>query len=313
MIVLPGGGSVRIRSADNPDGLRGEGLDLAVLDECAFIDGDAWREAVRPALSDRQGRALFISTPKGRNWFWDLYQRGVSGEEGWSSHQFPTSTNPYILPEEIEAAKRDLADLVFRQEFLAEFVDFEGTVFRRIQEAATSQQLDGPEHGRQYAAGVDLASSVDYTVCTVLDIQARRMVYMDRFNRVDYNVLEDRLAALHDRWHLSSMTVETNGIGQPVLDALYARGLPLVPFTTTSATKQAIITGLQSAFEHGAISIIPDQVLIGELLSFEGRRSPSGAYTYSAPPGQHDDCVMSLAIAWHSISPDTWVSVGGYR
>ena len=76
MVALPSGGTVQVRSADDPQSLRGEGLDFCVLDECAFMREEAWSEALRPALSDRQGRAMFISTPKGRNWFWRLWQRG---------------------------------------------------------------------------------------------------------------------------------------------------------------------------------------------------------------------------------------------
>jgi hypothetical protein len=79
LVMLPGGGSVQVRSADNPQSLRGEGLDFLVMDECAFIPEAAWTEALRPALSDRLGRALFISTPKGRNWFWRLFVRGQAG------------------------------------------------------------------------------------------------------------------------------------------------------------------------------------------------------------------------------------------
>ena len=98
------------------------------------------------------------------------------------------------------------------------------------------------------------------------------------------------------------MTIEANSIGQPPIDALNKRDMSIIPFTTTSATKQAIITGLQAAFEHGEIGIPNNPVLIGELLSFESKRSPSGSFTYSAPEGLHDDCVMSLGIAWYSIS-----------
>ena len=125
-VEFPGGGEVRVRSADNPDSLRGDGLDLVVLDECAFIKREAWTEALRPALSDRQGKALFISTPKGRNHFWELYQRGVRQEEGWQSFTFPTNTNPFMMQCEIAAAERDLPEMIFRQEYLAEFVDDSG-------------------------------------------------------------------------------------------------------------------------------------------------------------------------------------------
>jgi phage terminase large subunit-like protein len=301
MVTLPGGGFVAVRSADNPDSLRGEGLDFVVMDECAFMQREAWTEAIRPALSDRLGKALFISTPKGRNWFWENYQRGINGEQGWQSWTYPTSTNPFIDKGEIEAAKRDLPEIIFRQEYLAEFVDDSGGVFRRVQEAAILTPQE-PQPGRQYVAGVDVAASVDYTVVTVMDAESKEMVYMDRFNRVDYPVLIDRLESVYHRYHLTSMTVESNSIGRPVIDELVSRGLNIVPFTTTSATKQGIIQNLQSAFENGQIRVLDEPVLIGELLSFEAKRNASGSFSYSAPDGMHDDCVMSLAIAWHGVN-----------
>jgi len=305
MVTLPGGGFVAVRSADNPDSLRGEGLDFVVMDECAFMQKEAWTEAIRPALSDRQGKALFISTPKGRNWFWEIYQRGVRGEEGWQAWTFPTSSNPFIDVAKVEAAKRDLPEIIFRQEYLAEFIESDGGVFRRIQEAAILEPQE-PEPAGQYVAGVDVASSVDFTVVTVMDVKNKNMVFMDRFNRVDYATLEDRLEAIYRRWHLDTMKVESNSIGQPVIDHLYSKGLSIIPFTTTSATKQAIIQALQSAFEHGEIRIINDPVLVGELLSFESKRSPSGGFSYSAPSGMHDDTVMSLAIAWSALAGGLW-------
>jgi phage terminase large subunit-like protein len=297
VVILPGGGFVAVRSADNPDSLRGEGLNFVVMDECAFMQREAWTEAIRPALSDRLGKALFISTPKGRNWFWENYQRGINGEEGWQSWTFPTSSNPYIEASEIEAAKRDLPEIIFRQEYLADFIDDSGGVFRRVQEAAVLEPQE-PQPGRQYVAGVDVASSVDFTVVSVLDVESKEMVYLDRFNRVDYPVLIDRLESVYHRYSLTSMVVESNSIGRPVIDELVSRGLNIVPFTTTSATKQAIIQSLQSAFENGLIRVLDEPVLVGELLSFESKRNASGSFSYSAPDGMHDDCVMSLAIAW---------------
>lgn len=304
-VEYPKGGEVRVRSADNPDSLRGEGLDLAVLDECAFMREETWSEAIRPALADRLGRAVFISTPKGRSWFWRLYQNGINGADGWESWQLPTVDNPFIEPSEIEAAREQLPEIIFRQEFLAEFIDSDGGVFRRVQEAAVLQPSQ-PDMNRQYVAGVDVASSVDYTVVVVLDAESKDMVHIDRFNRVDYPVLIDRLAAVYSRWNLSGMTIEANSIGRPVIDHMLERGLAVQPFTTTSGTKQTIIQGLQSAFEHDNIRIINDPVLVGELLSFEGKRNASGSFSYSAPDGMHDDTVMALAIAWNACNSSAW-------
>jgi len=299
-VILPGGGSVAVRSADNPDSLRGEGLDFVVMDEAAYIAPEAWSEAVRPALSDRQGRALFISTPRGRNWFWDIHRKGDS-DSGWSSFTFPTSANPFMPAGEIEVARAELPEIIFRQEYLAEFVDSEGMVFRRVHEAAVLDDLGAPIAGHQYVMGVDVASAVDYTVVTIMDANTREAVHIDRFNRVDYPVLEDRIAGAYQRWHATGAVIEANSIGQGVIDHLAGRGMVIVPFTTTNVTKHAIITDLQSAFEHDRVKIVNDPVLIGELLSFESRKTTSGNITYSAPDGQHDDCVMSLAFAWHAV------------
>ena len=300
MVLFPGGGFVAIRSADNPDSLRGEGLDFVVMDECAFMQPEAWSEAIRPALSDRLGKALFISTPRGRNFFWDLYRRG-GVDPDWASFTYPTSANPYIQPSEIEAARAELPEIIFNQEYLADFVDSEGAVFRRIRDAAILQPLEQPLEGHQYSAGVYVAAAVDYTVITVLDVNTREMVALDRFNRVDYPVLEDRIAAAYAKWNMIGMVVEANSIGQGVIDHLHNRGMNIIPFTTTNTSKHGIIQSLQSAFEHGQIKILDNPVLVGELLSFESKKTTSGNFTYSAPEGQHDDCVMSLALAWYAL------------
>jgi len=306
MIVFPGGGSVTVRSAEDPDKLRGDSLDLAVFDEAAYIKPEAWTHAVRPTLTDRHGKAMFFSTPAGRNHFWEKYQNGIRQENGWQSWLFPTSANPLMDPEEIEAAKRLLPEMIFRQEYLAEFVDDQGGVFRRVQEAAILSPQD-PQPNRQYIAGVDVAASVDFTVVSVFDVESKEMVYLDRFNRVDYPVLIDRLDSVYKRYHLDSMVVESNSIGRPVIDELVTRGLNIVPFNTTSATKQSIIQSLQSAFENGQIRVLNDPVLVGELLSFEAKRNASGSFSYSAPDGMHDDCVMSLAIAWSGMKEQVTV------
>lgn len=304
-VNLPGGGTVTVRSADNPDSLRGEGLDFVVLDECAFMQENAWNEALRPALSDQQGGALFISTPKGHNWFWRLWQRGNDEQESiFQSWTFPTSTNPYIDPGEIEEAKRTLPERIFQQEYLAMFVDDAGGVFRRVMECATATELLTSEKDkddkviRQYIAGVDVATLVDFTAVSVFDVQSGEQVYLDRFNRVDFSVLEDRLEAIYKRFDLQSMTIESNSIGQSVIDKMVQRGLTIIPFMTTNATKMAAIQSLQAAFEHGNIKILSDPVQVSELQAYEGERTPSGSWKYGAPSGMHDDTVMAMAIAW---------------
>jgi hypothetical protein len=263
----------------------------------------SWNAVIRITLADMLGSAMIGSTPKGINFFKVLYDRGMDPlQKEWASFHRTTYDNPYIARSEIEEIKASTPEIVFNQEILAEFVNMEGSVFRRIQDAATSEPITEPVKDHQYIAGVDVAASIDYTVISVMDVVEKRLVYMDRFNRVDYNVLEDRLWSCYQKFHLSSMTVEVNSIGQPVIDHLFGREMTIIPFLTTNATKQEIVTKLQSAFEHEEIKITNDPTLIGELLSFESKRNASGSFSYSAPEGMHDDCVMSLAMAWNAIN-----------
>jgi len=309
---FPNGGRILYRSLDNPDNARGHTADGVVMDEAAYIHRKAWSEVLRPMLIDTNGWAWGISTPCGRNWYWEEHTKSLDDPDSMA-WQVPTlgvritdrglvrDPNPYENPDipfsEIEKLFYSQPRQIFEQENLAQFVDLSGGVFRRVQEAAVLDPQE-PQAGRQYVAGVDVASSVDFTVVSVLDAESKEMVYMDRFNRVDYPVLIDRLESVYHRYRLTSMVVEANSIGRPVIDELVSRGLAIIPFTTTSATKQSIIQGLQAAFENAQIKIVNNPVLVGELLSFESKRNASGSFSYSAPPGMHDDCVMSLAIAW---------------
>ncbi|MFA5445466.1 MAG: terminase family protein [Bacteroidales bacterium] len=307
-LELVTGGVIEMWSAEAADAVRGRKYQRFIFDEIAMVPNllEIWNAIIRPTLVDLKGDAYFKSTPKGRNGFWQLFQLGQDDNNPeWKSWQFPTSANPTIPASEIEAMQATMPEIIFRQEILADFIDDNAGVFRRVQEAAVLQPRE-PQAGRQYVAGVDVAASVDFTVVSVMDAESKEMVYMDRFNRVDYPVLIDRLESVYSRYGLTSMVVEANSIGRPVIDELVTRGLNIVPFTTTSATKQSIIQGLQAAFENAQIKIVNNPVLVGELLSFESKRNPSGGFSYSAPAGMHDDCVMSLAFAWNAISADRW-------
>lgn len=302
-INLSGGGSVTVRSADNPDSLRGEGLDFVVLDECAFIAEEAWTHALRPALSDRQGSAMFISTPKGMNWFWRMFTKGQDELElETASWRFPTSDNPYIPDEEIEAARRSLPERIYRQEYLAEFITDAGGVFRRVMEAAIAEPQEKALFQHDYVMGVDWGRSNDFTVITVLDTNTNELVAMDRFTNIDYAIQVNRLKAIAARFKPVQIIAEMNSMGGPLVEQLQLDGLPVKGFMTTSASKEEAIRALEGAFERGEIHIINDPVLIGELQAYEQEQLPAGKFRFSAPAGMHDDCVISLAIAWHSIA-----------
>jgi len=129
-ITLRNGSTISLKGADNYDSLRGVGLDFIVLDEFADIAPDAWYETLRPTLSDKQGRALFIGTPKGiGNWAYELYQNNLDQPESWSSYQFTTIEGGRVPQEEIDSARRDLDERTFRQEYEATFETFTGRIY----------------------------------------------------------------------------------------------------------------------------------------------------------------------------------------
>lgn len=301
-LVEMNGGTIQIRSADNPDSLRGESLDQLVLDECAFMAETAWTEALRATLSDRQGQALFISTPKGRNWFWRLWKAAELDDGAtWRSWRFSTFDNPHINPTEVEAARRQLPERIFQQEYMAEFIEDGAGVFRRVHEAATAEPEAAATAGEEYVIGVDWGKHADFTALAVLNTTRRALVQIDRFNQIDYAVQVGRLRGLCERFRPAMIVAESNSMGEPLVEQLQRDGLPVHPFQTTNASKTVAIESLVLAFERGEIAIVPDPVLLDELQSYEMQRLPSGLVRYTAPDGLHDDCVMALALAWSGI------------
>jgi hypothetical protein len=131
LIKLAWGSEVVGKSADNPDSLVGEAVDFLIFDECAKTKRRIWEKCLRPTLTDRQGRALFITTPEGTNWVYRLYLRGLKKKsKEWDAFLFPTEKNPYISKDDLLEAKRTLAPEVFNQEYMADFFSFSGKVYK---------------------------------------------------------------------------------------------------------------------------------------------------------------------------------------
>jgi len=126
-ITLRNNSVIALRGSDNPDSLRGPGLDALVLDEAAFQKKEVWK-VMRPMLADKKGWCLFISTPKGYNWFFDLYN-SAENRKGWERFQYTTADGGNVDPEEIEDAKSELDEKTFNQEFLASFETLTGRIY----------------------------------------------------------------------------------------------------------------------------------------------------------------------------------------
>jgi hypothetical protein len=307
------GGRIIFRSLDNPDNVRGKTADGVVIDEVADVNPLAWYEVLRPMLIDTNGWSWGIGTPRGRNWFWIEFMAALSRTDT-AAFNAPTLgvdivdgkllrnphplENPNIPFAEIENLYRTMPERSFRQEIMGEFIDDGGSVFRRIREAATATRQDAPIPGHLYIMGCDWARSFDATVLTVIDATTRQVCYVDRMLDTDYRLQTARLRALAERFNVAQIVAEANSMGGPLVEQLLNEGLPVLGFTTTNASKALIIDGLALAFERGELAILDDAQLIAELQAYEAERLPGGMIRYGAPEGMHDDCVISLALAW---------------
>ncbi|NWF69600.1 MAG: hypothetical protein HXY40_10990 [Chloroflexi bacterium] len=300
-IDMANGGVIAIRSSHNPDHLRGAGLDFVVLDEAAFMTPDVWPEIIQPMLLERKGGALFLSSPNGLNWFWQVYQMGVNNKRSWRAFHFTSLDNPLIDAAELEALRLNSAERVWREEYLAEFMSDSGQVFRGVRAAATVAPDTQPQPDKRYIAGLDWARDNDYTCMAVMEYETRRLVALERFHGVGYALQRDRVKQVCERWRPAVVWAESNSMGGPNIEALQAEGLPIRPFVTSASSKAPLIEALALAVERAQVALLPDEVLLGELSAYRMERLPGGGYRYMAPPGGHDDTVIALALAWHGV------------
>lgn len=307
-LELLGGGVIEMWSLDMPDVARGRKYAEVIIDEAAMVRHleEAWNAVLRPTLLDFRGGAWFLSTPRGLNFFKRLYDRGADpGYPDWAAWQMPTLSNPFIPPEEVEDSRKTLPERTFAQEFEAVFLESEGSVFRRVLEAATATPQHHRQDGHRYTVGCDWGRASDFSVFCVVDVTTREVVALDRSNGVDYAVQVGRLQALAERFRPDAIYAEQNAMGEPIVETLQRMSLPVYPFQTTNASKAAVIDGLALALERGELRLLPDDVLLNELLAYQAERLPSGLMRYTAPEGLHDDCVIALALANYGASQPT--------
>lgn len=304
------GGSVTIKSAHDPDSLRGEGLDGVVLDEAAYAKRVAWTEVLRPMLIDTGGWAVFMSTPAGLNWFEELWRRAKT-RPGWAAFQKPTSDNPRIPASELDEALEDMGPEVFAQEHGAEFVASMGKLFKSESLHYFQVELDagmplyhliqpGKKH-RVYAytdlrvfATCDPASSLkekaDYTAIGVFgvtpdsDLLVLEMIRA-RFEHTD---LVSMLSTTELRWRPDFIGVEEKNMGLGILQDAIRAGVNVQPLTP-KGDKSARARPVAVRMDNGKVWLDAEAPWLRafelELLAF--------------PPskGGHDDQVDCLSYA----------------
>lgn len=302
-ITLINGARIYVRGSDRPDTLRGVSLTYAVLDEVADIKVEAWEQVIRASLSDKKGRAIFIGTPKGRNWFYDLFNLGKDGEdEDWKSWHFTTKDNPMIDPKEIESAKKTLSSFSFKQEYMASFDTAGSDVFKE----EWIKYGDEPQEGSYYIA-CDLAGfeevarqasnsrkRLDESAIAVVKVTDDGKWWVKKIEHGRWDIKETAskiLTAIRD-FRPISVGIERGALKNAVLPYLsdlmrsYNVYSHIVDLTHGNRKKaDRVIWALQGRFEHGRVVLNSDEDFddfVDQLLMFPAQ-------------GVHDDLPDALS------------------
>lgn len=305
-IRLPNGGTIAVRSADNPDSLRGPGLDGMVVDEAAFIPETTWGEVLRPMLADRNGWALLITTPNGRNWIHRRYLQSQAGDSDWKAWQCPSWENPLLTPAELESMRREIGPRRFAQEIAAQFTETEGALFpgsyfdairadRWPDSFDVSAMYLDPSLGKEGRHG-------DYQAIVFVGLSGGLLWVDALLVRQPPNEL---IGTLYDRWQTLQPTylgAEANGFQSllsPLADAwCRERGkppLPVIP-VTNSINKALRIQRLDPHLSAGRIKVLRNEG--GETLIEQLQMFPASGYHDDGPDALDGAIQVLQRAAW---------------
>jgi hypothetical protein len=275
-ITLINGAKIYVRGSDRPDTLRGVSLTYLVLDEVADIKSDTWEKVLRAALSDKKGKALFIGTPKGRNWFYDMYNLGLAGDdEEWKSWHFTTKDNPLIDPKEIEGAKKTLSSFSFKQEYEASF-DNAGTDLFKEKWIKFGEE---PDDGVYYIA-IDLAGftntnysetrkkRLDESAIAVVKVTDDGVWFVKKIEHGRWDVKDaaNRILKNIQEFEPIGVGMERGTVRNAVLpylsDLMRSKNTYAMIQDLTHGGKQKterVVWALQGRFEHGKVILNEDE------------------------------------------------------
>lgn len=306
ILTLPGGKYIDFGSAERPENLEGFDYDLALLNEGGHIlkKDTFWYNTLQPMF--KQAIVRIIGTPKSKNLFHNLYELGKSGSDSdYTSFHFTAYDSPFWKKEQLEKIKKNIPEEFFRQEYLAEFLEGAGSVFRSIHEC-----IREPEQGlKANVMAVDLAKHQDFTVITLANKEQKQVIEMDRFNQIDWGFQKDRIVNTWEKNGKPKLVIDSTGAGDPIFDDLKNHGVQVEGYKFTNKTKNELIKSLSVAMDNRDINFPNINYLVSELEVFGYDMTPSGNIRYNAPSGHHDDAVISLALANYLIQNSVNVSL----
>ena len=296
VLIFINGSTLKFKSAERYDNIRGLSIDYLLLDEFAYYKHGAW-EAIKPVVAAKKNaKVILVSTPRGKNTFYDMAMLGQSSNTRYEYYYMHYTDNPMYDIEEVEDAKRVMSDNMYRQEYEAEFIEDGGTVFKNINNVQLIKEWIPPETNINYFAGLDVGKN-DSTVLTIMDKNGT-VVYIHRVNMKSYNEIIKEIVKVLKLYN-PLVYVETNGVGDVLFDMLQLKYSRLVAWQSNNNSKKNMIELLIAdiqALKLPTKELQPE--LDFELKVFTYEYSPkTRTIKYAAMVPHHDDCVISLGLA----------------
>lgn len=308
-LKFPNGSVVYIMGADNPDSLRGPNPRGVVLDEFDDMKSDVWAGIIQPIMiANPNAWTWFVGTPKGRRGLFEKSQYAteqmrIEADGGkkseWFFNLLSAEDSGIIPPDQLEEAKKTTTEDFFKQEYLCNFLEGAGTFFKGLEYVIWDAKGEDAQISvkKRYKLGIDWAKINDYTVITAFDLTTFKVLRQERFNQIDYNLQKSRAEASYLRHNKAKVLMDRTGVGVPIFDDLVLKIPGLEGYDFTEQSRKDLLENLKMKIEERKIWIPDDEVLLNELKSFQYQMTDRGKIRIACPDSQHDDTVMSLALA----------------
>lgn len=284
---------LEVKSAENTTSLLGRSTDIVILDEAARLPEYLWEQYIFPTTYDRQGKVIYISTPTGKNWFYD--KELELGKD--AAFHFISKDNPHLPDGEWERIKAKTSDLKFRQEYMAEYLSEANAVFTNIEQCIQQGIESAPVSDGFYVMGVDIGRRSDASAIIIVERNTHKVVYVESFKGVDYSLQKEHIMTLARNYNNAKIIIESTGTADAVYHDLLRSGALVDEFRTAGHNKAQLIEKLALFIDQQAI-ILPDHAdLIREMKDYEMIISDTGFNKYKGRGKKSDDMVIALSLA----------------
>lgn len=310
-ITFPSQSKIIFRSLHKPDNARGFTLHGVCLDECAFIDPEAWTDVLRPTLMDTRGWAIFTTTPNGYNWIYDItlrssFKKFIAPSLGVKIDGNILVRSPHPLEndtlsfEELDSLYRTMDSISFRQEILAEFTESSINIFSGVIHLSYLPSQSLPSQGDFVVAGIDFAKTSDYTAISIFKLSdgVFSELFVTRLPHCDYSLQVQILREYLIQYNVKALVFDKTGVGAVVEEYLVpvVESLSIVTqaFTYSNQEKLTLMNNMLLLVEKKKVLFTDDPVALSETIKFI-RKQVGNIVQFVASEG-HDDCVNARAL-----------------